>query len=105
MFGDKWTLLIIREILRRGKATYRDLLNMEEGISTGVLSERISRMTRCGLILRRPSEEDGRSADYFLTMKGKALKPILEVIMGWVADHEMPELGGSAGAGATKAGE
>jgi DNA-binding HxlR family transcriptional regulator len=92
IFGDRWTLLIIRELLFHRHATYRHFSQIEEGISTGVLANRIAKLLERGIIMRRQNAKDARSADYYLTAKGKALEPILVEMVIWTVDHEMPEI-------------
>lgn len=91
-FGDKWSLLIVREIFFKGKRTFSQLLGMEEGISTGTLTDRITTLQDKGIIDRKSHAGDKRSVDYSMTTKGKALEPVLVEMILWAADNEMQDL-------------
>ena len=82
-FGDPWTLLIVRDLMFKRRATYSDFLRAEEKISTNILANRLAKLESDGLALRDPGT--GR---YALTEKGIALMPILLEIMVWSADHD-----------------
>jgi DNA-binding HxlR family transcriptional regulator len=86
-FGDKWTLLIVRDIMFHGKNKYGEFLNSHEGISTNILAERLQRLEVNGVISKSVSE-DKRSATYQLTEKGKDLLPIMLEITAWSAKHD-----------------
>ena len=91
-FGDKWSLLIVRELMGKHVRTFSQLMTMNERISTGTLSTRICKLQELGIIDRQSSLDDKRSADYSLTQKGKDLEPMMVEMVLWAADHEMPEL-------------
>jgi len=91
-FGDKWSLLIVREILFKGKRTFGQLLGMAEGISTGTLAGRISMLQDEGIISRKARTDDRRSVDYGLTAKGRDLEPVMVEMVLWAADYELPNL-------------
>jgi DNA-binding HxlR family transcriptional regulator len=76
----------------KGRRTFGQLLGMEEGISTGTLTDRISMLDGKGVISRRPCKDDKRSVEYSLTSKGKRLEPVLVEMVLWVAENEMPDL-------------
>lgn len=80
--GDKWTLLVVRDLLI-GKRHYRDFLASPEGIATNILADRLARLEASGLAERVPSGElPGREA-YRLTKKGASLGPVVESIARW----------------------
>ena len=82
LLGDKWTLLVIRDLFC-GKSHYRDFLNSPEKIATNILANRLQKLLDSGVVKKRPSRVIfGRDA-YHLTRKGKSLWPILEVVADW----------------------
>jgi DNA-binding HxlR family transcriptional regulator len=86
VFGDKWTLLIIRD-LTLGKSRYRELMSSPENIASNILSDRLKRLEAAGLVSRRAYQQKPVRYEYFLTEKGNDLKPILEAISRWVKKH------------------
>jgi DNA-binding HxlR family transcriptional regulator len=88
MFGDRWSLLVVRDLLFGDKHEFGDFLSAEEGIATNVLADRLRRLTRSGVIDKRPHPSDARKLVYNLTEKGVALAPILMEMVLWSADHE-----------------
>jgi DNA-binding HxlR family transcriptional regulator len=81
LLGDKWSLLIVRDLLR-GKSHFKDFLASPERIATNILSERLTRLAANGLIERYPSEVAGKDA-YRLTEKGRSLRGLLAQIKAW----------------------
>ncbi|HTB32024.1 MAG TPA: helix-turn-helix domain-containing protein [Bacteroidia bacterium] len=77
VIGDKWSLLIIRDILLFGKTTYNEFLASGEGISTNILNDRLVRLTELGLITFSGTEKRKK---YTATKIGMDLKPVLESI-------------------------
>jgi DNA-binding HxlR family transcriptional regulator len=75
LVGDKWSLLIIRDLLYLGKTTYNEFLNSREGISTNILNDRLIKLTEDGLITFSGT---AKRKKYELTKKGLDLKPVLE---------------------------
>lgn len=88
IFGDKWSLLIIRDIVFVGKKTYGEFLKSEEGIATNVLASRLAFLEEQGILLRAPNPDDGRKDFYTLTEKGLDLIPIVLSIILWSAKHD-----------------
>jgi len=86
-FGDKWTLLIIRDLMFEGKKFYKDFLNSKEGIATNVLSNRLKKLQQNGIIESRVYEKLRTQKVYSLTQKGKDLIPVLVEIMVWSAQY------------------
>lgn len=82
VLGDRWTLLVIRD-LRRGHSKFADLLVSLRGISPSVLSERLQSLEREGVVERRFYSEHPPRAEYVLTAKGDALAPILQAFSVW----------------------
>ncbi|HVV50120.1 MAG TPA: helix-turn-helix domain-containing protein [Polyangia bacterium] len=83
VFGDPWTLLIIRDLMFKDRRTYSDFLRAEEGIATNVLADRLTRLEQDGIIAR-----DESPGGYRLTPKGIDLLPIMMDIIGWSAKHD-----------------
>lgn len=87
-FGDKWTLLVIREMMLRGKKTYSEFLAADEGISTNILADRLKHLEADGVIMKARDPENGRSYTYSLTLKGYDLAPIVLEIINWSGRHD-----------------
>ncbi|BDD11828.1 transcriptional regulator (plasmid) [Fulvitalea axinellae] len=87
-FGDKWTLLIIRDIALKGKCFYKEFLNAEEGIATNVLSDRLKMLESEGIIFSKKYEKIKTMKKYGLTEKGKALIPLLVEIILWGGTYD-----------------
>ncbi len=86
-FGDKWTLLIIRDMVFDQKRFYKDFLNSGEGIATNILSDRLKKLEENGIIESSVYELKKTQKVYVLTDKGKALIPVLLEIMVWSFEH------------------
>jgi DNA-binding HxlR family transcriptional regulator len=87
-FGDRWSLLIIRDLMVRGYRTFREFQQAGEGIATNGLSSRLHRLTAHGIIEAEPATSDGRSIHYRLTPKGIALAPVMLELLIWAARHD-----------------
>ena len=88
MFGDPWSLLIIRDMVYFGKKTYGEFLASEEGIATNILASRLAQLERQGFLEKRLSQTDKRREEYFLTERGLDLIPILVEMANWSAEHD-----------------
>ena len=88
MFGDPWSLLIIRDIVYFGKKTYGEFLASEEGMATNILASRLAHLEHQGLLMKKSSEQDKRREEYTLTEKGLDLIPILVEMANWSAQHD-----------------
>jgi DNA-binding HxlR family transcriptional regulator len=82
LFGDKWTMLVIRD-LAVGKTSFKDFATGPENIPTNILSDRLSRLMESDVISQAPVEGDGRRLSYHLTPKGVALRPVLLALRDW----------------------
>jgi DNA-binding HxlR family transcriptional regulator len=82
-FGDKWSLLILRDIIFRGKHAYGDFLKSEEGFSTNILAARLLHLEEMNILEKRASAEDARKFVYGLSEKGLDLIPLLFEMMLW----------------------
>ena len=92
LFGDQWTLLIVRDLMLFEKRTFRDFLASGEGIATNVLTDRLERLERAGVLVRRPDPTDGRRSRYLLTERGIDLLPLLIEMVVWSAKHDPKSL-------------
>jgi len=81
--GDRWSLLILRDLIMRGKRHYQDFLNSEERIATNILADRLGRLERQGLISKSQDPEDKRQFRYSPTQKGLDLLPVIVEIARW----------------------
>jgi DNA-binding HxlR family transcriptional regulator len=88
VFGDRWSLLIVRDLMVRGYRRFKQFQQSGEGIATNVLADRLRRLQGAGIIAAEPGEEDGREIDYRLTEKGIDLAPVLLELLIWGARHE-----------------
>ncbi len=92
-FGDRWSLLIIRDMVYAGKQTYGEFLDSAEGIATNILSSRLARLEQNGLLIKGPHATDRRKEVYSLTEKGRDLLPVLQELRRWsdrYAPHGSP---------------
>lgn len=87
-FGDKWTLLIVRDLMFKGKRHYSEFLASDEGISTNILADRLQRLERDGVIERRTDPDHGSKVIYGLTRKGKDLLPVMLEITAWSGRYD-----------------
>jgi|SRR5450432_3935782 DNA-binding HxlR family transcriptional regulator len=88
MLGDRWSLLIIRDMMLRGFKSYKEFLENYEGIATNILADRLRKLTAYGIIAPEPDPCDGRKLIYSLTAKGIDLAPVLTEMVLWAAAHE-----------------
>ena len=88
MLGDRWSLLIIRDMMLRGSRTFKEFLDCYEGIATNILADRLRKLAACGIITTEPDPADGRKLIYLLTAKGMDLAPVLTEMVLWAAAHE-----------------
>jgi DNA-binding HxlR family transcriptional regulator len=88
LFGDKWSLLIIRDIMLKRRRTYGEFQSAGEGISTSVLAIRLSHLEEHGIIQKSPDEHHGKKINYDLTEKGKEMAAILISIIDWSEKHD-----------------
>ena len=88
VLGDRWSLLIVRDMLFGGARTYRDFLRSDEKIATNILANRLGRLQVAGIITSEPHPDDGRSSIYRLTSKGADLVPVLMELSAWGTRYE-----------------
>jgi DNA-binding HxlR family transcriptional regulator len=88
MLGDRWSLLIIRDMMLRGAHTYKEFLDCYESIATNILADRLQKLKSYGIIVSEPDPKDARKVTYLLTPKGIDLAPVLTEMVLWAAAHE-----------------
>ena len=86
LVGDKWSLLLIRD-MRYGKRTYGELLESPEGIPTNILADRLKRLEEAGIILRSAYQDRPMRYAYTLSEKGKDLGNVLLALVRWGKTH------------------
>lgn len=84
--GDKWTLLVIRDLVL-GKRRYQEFLSSPEKIASNILADRLAKLEAAGLVTRRAYQQKPARHEYLLTKKGKGLEPVLEAIIVWGQKH------------------
>lgn len=87
-FGDRWTLLVIRDLLFKGKCRYQELRSAEEGIASNILSDRLRSLQAAGIIERNVAGRNAGGVTYRLTPRGLDLAPILVEMILWSATHD-----------------
>jgi DNA-binding HxlR family transcriptional regulator len=88
MLGDRWSLLIIRDLMVRGFRTFKEFHESGEGIATNILADRLEKLEAAGIIVAEVAESDARRINYRLTEKGIDLAPVLLELLIWGARHE-----------------
>jgi DNA-binding HxlR family transcriptional regulator len=87
VLGDAWTLLVLRDLLFYDKRRFADFLASPEGISTNILTERLRRLERCGLVERRRYQQRPPRDEYVVTARGHDLLPVLRELIKWGKAH------------------
>ena len=87
LIGDKWTLLVIRDMLFLKKKAFKEFLESPEGIATNILTERLQRLQEAGLIEKRPYTKTPVRYEYRLTRRGEDLRPLLMEMIRWGNTH------------------
>jgi len=85
--GDRWTLVLMRDLMFRNLHEYKDFLESPEGIATNILSARLKSLTEAGITTSIPHPTNGTKKLYYLTGKGKTLMPLLIEITIWGAEQ------------------
>ena len=88
VFGDRWSLLIIRDLMVRGFRTFKEFEQSDERIATNILADRLRKLQTAGIISAEAEGADGRRINYRLTEKGIDLAPVLMDVLIWSARHE-----------------
>jgi DNA-binding HxlR family transcriptional regulator len=87
-FGDRWSLLLIRDMMVRGYKTFKEFQESGEGIATNILANRLTRLQVAGIVATERDDSDGRRVIYRLTEKGIDLAPVMLELLIWAARHE-----------------
>lgn len=87
LLGDKWSLVVIRDMLVLDKRLYNDFMQSPEGIPSNILAERLRRLEDAGLVSKRPYQDKPVRYEYRLTDKGRDLYPVLREIALWGIRH------------------
>jgi DNA-binding HxlR family transcriptional regulator len=88
IFGDKWTFLIVRDLMFKGNHYYGEFLQMEEKIATNILADRLVLLEAAGIVTKTADEKHGSKQVYKLTQKGIDLLPALTEIILWSAKYD-----------------
>jgi DNA-binding HxlR family transcriptional regulator len=86
ILGDKWTLLVIRDLVL-GKRRYQEFISSPERMASNILADRLKKLEAAGLVTRRTYQGNPARYEYLLTKKGKGLEPVLEAIIVWGQKH------------------
>lgn len=87
VLGDKWSLIIVRDLIQHGTRTYSEFGESPERISTNILAARLKWLTSLGLIEHVDPDRASRNNAYRLTPSGQALRPVLEELGRWSQTH------------------
>ena len=87
VIGDRWTLLVIRDLMLMNKHEYHEFLSGPEGIATNILSDRLKRLVCTGLVDSLPHPSHKSKKLYYLTQKGKDLLPLMVEMILWGGTH------------------
>jgi DNA-binding HxlR family transcriptional regulator len=91
ILGDRWSLLIIRDLMVRGYQTFKEFQESGDGIATNILADRLRKLEAAGILASEIEETDARRSNYRLTAKGIDLAPVLLDLLIWGARHEETE--------------
>jgi DNA-binding HxlR family transcriptional regulator len=91
MLGDRWSLLIIRDMMLLGRRTFKEFLGSYERPASNILADRLRRLEAYGIIRAENDPSDGRKLIYLLTPKGMDLAPVLTEMVLWAGKHEKTE--------------
>jgi DNA-binding HxlR family transcriptional regulator len=86
LIGDRWTLLVVRDIVR-GKRRFADFLASSERIPTNILANRLKRLQEAGIVVARRYSERPPRMEYELTPKGEDLRPVVREMVAWGIRH------------------
>jgi DNA-binding HxlR family transcriptional regulator len=87
-FGDRWSLLILRDLLLRERKHYQEFLNAEEKISTNILANRLTHLEELGIISKSKDPDNKKQYIYAPTKKGLDLLPILLELYRWSLKYD-----------------
>ena len=87
LVGDRWTLLVIRDLMFAGKRHFREFLKSEEAVSSNVLTDRLNSLVESGIVTKSGDPTHAQKAVYSLTQKGLDLLPVLIAMSAWTQKH------------------
>lgn len=87
LIGERWTILVLRDLILKGPQRYQDLQDSLEGVAPNTLSARLKDMEAHGLVERKLYNEHPPRLEYYLTEKGKSLGPVLRALRDWGDKH------------------
>ena len=93
IIGDRWSLLILRDVLFRSKCRFSEFSRSAEKIATNILSNRLARMESEGILARAPDTANRTRVIYSMTPKGADLIPVILDLIAWSARYDPPEDG------------
>ena len=88
VLGDPWSLLVVRDLMFKGRNAFDGFAGAGEGIATNILTDRLARLEDAGILTKRRDRTDGRRFVYRLTAKGMDLAPVMVELILWSARHE-----------------
>ena len=91
VFGDRWSLLIVRDLMVRGYRSFKEFQQSGEGIASNILADRLQKLEAAQIISAEAEETDGRKTNYRLTQRGIDLAPVLLDLLIWGARHEQAD--------------
>src|SRR6201986_2221872 len=91
ILGDRWSLLIVRDMMLRGFKSYKEFMDSYERIATNILADRLRKLEFHGIIEAEADPIDGRKLNYMLTRKGIDLGPVMTEMVLWAGSHERVE--------------
>ncbi len=87
LVGDKWTLLVVRDLMFLGKRRYGELAQSAEGIPSNILADRLKRLEELGLVSKKAYQQNPVRHEYHLTPMGGDLLPVLKEMIRWANKH------------------
>ncbi|MEO1037823.1 MAG: helix-turn-helix domain-containing protein [Pseudomonadota bacterium] len=90
VIGDRWTVMMVRDLLRNSARRFQDFLDEHEGLSPNTLSNRLKWLEEQGIVERHMYEERPPRAEYRLTKKGRELGPVVLAMKKWGEKHKAP---------------
>lgn len=87
VLGDKWILVIVKQMLLEGKETFKDFTESDEAIATNILSAKLKLLEEAGIVIKTKRPDNKKTNLYLLTEKGLALTPILVELATWSDSH------------------
>ena len=88
VIGDKWTMLVVRDLFR-GKKRFSEFMDVGEGMKSNILANRLKRLERSGLLVKSPYQDNPVRYEYQLSASGQDLLPLMKEIIYW-ANRNIP---------------